>query len=264
MTDPSGTVFMVKTEDEARSGPREASMDRAPSELSSEIAISVLKAQTLSGQPDVMGYQTGLATLKNLDTLRFLPGAYADHLTSFGGAIADERHQTPITALIRAGATASFGTVREPCNFSGKFPDPTRMLANYLHGDSILEAYWKSVDMMTEGLLIGEPLARPFPLADAKLDGDTITLTANRHSRPYLQQRETIGSKGDEEGQIEVGLYAVQSGTPKYLAKFTISRSLKPGDEIGRLDLGPTDHSGLMLAIMPLSARAGAAVGGGG
>jgi len=254
MTDPAGTVFLVKTADTARSVPREPSMDRAPPELADEITISVTKAQTLSGKTDVMGYQTGLPILRELDTLHFLPGAYADHLTSFGGAIADERHQTPITALIKAGATASFGTVREPCNFPGKFPDPTRLLANYLHGDSILEAYWKSVDMMTEGLLIGEPLARPFPLADAKFDGDTLTLRANRHSRPYLEPREAIRTKGNQDSEVRFALYAVESGTPKFLAEFLAPGTMKPGDEIGRLDLPSGDHTRIMLAIIPLSA----------
>jgi len=255
MTDPQGTVFLVKTADKARSGPREASIDRASAELGSEVAISVVKAQTLEGRADVLGYQTGLAVLKDLDTLGFRPGAYADHLTSFGGAIADERHQTPITALIKAGATAAFGTVREPCNFPGKFPDPLRVLSNYLHGDSILEAYWKSIDMMTEGLLVGEPLARPFPVVDAKLEGAAVKLIANRHSLSYLEEREAIGSSDAGKGTVRFALYAVESGTPKFLAKFSYARSMKPGDIIGRLDLGSGDHAGIMLAIMPLAAE---------
>lgn len=264
MTDPEGTVFLVKTGDKARSGPREASMDRTSAELANEVAISVVKAQTLSGKTDVLAYQTGLAVLKDLETLRFRPGAYADHLTSYGGAIADERHQTPITALIRAGATASFGTVREPCNFPGKFPDPVRVLSNYLRGDSILEAYWKSIDMMTEGLLVGEPLARPFPVADAKLKGSTVTLIANRHSRSYLEEREAIGNKDGGEGIVQFGLYAVESGTPQFLAEFSYARSMKPGDEIGQVNLGPSNHSKIMLAIMPLPTGAGPRPGNGG
>jgi len=31
-----------------------------------------------------------------------------------------------------------------------------------LDGDTVLEAYWKSVEMPGQGLFIGEPLARPF------------------------------------------------------------------------------------------------------
>lgn len=264
LTDPAGTVFLVKTADRARSGPREPSMDKAAIELSTEVAISIVSAQTLSGRTNVIGYQTGLAILKDLDTLHFLPGAYADHLTSFGGAIADERHQTPVTALIKAGATASFGTVREPCNLPEKFPDPARLLFNYLRGDSILEAYWKSVDMMTEGLLIGEPLARPFPVIDARLDGDAVTLKANRHSGPFFEGGEIISSVNGEAGSRRFGLYAVESGTPRFLAEFSYSHSSKPGDEIGRLVLRHGNHKRTMLAIMALTNSPHLPAGGGG
>jgi len=251
MTDPAGTVYLLKTSDKARSRPREASMDRALNEFSDEIAVSVLKAQTLSGKSDVLGLQTGLAVLKDLQTLKFLPGAYADHLTSFGGAIGENRHQTTVGALIKAGATASYGTVREPCNFAGKFPDPMRVLTNYLRGDSILEAYWKSVETLTEGLLVGEPLSRPFPLADASLRDGVITLLANRHSAAYLERRENVGTDRNDIADLRVGLYAVESGKPILLTELSVSRTLRPGDEIGSFDLGHGEHKGLILALLP-------------
>jgi hypothetical protein len=64
---------------------------------------------------------------------------------------------------LRYGATASYGTVSEPCNHPGKFPSPSVFLNHYLHGETLLEAYWKSVAMPGQGLFIGEPLARPYP-----------------------------------------------------------------------------------------------------
>jgi hypothetical protein len=36
------------------------------------------------------------------------------------------------------------------------------LLKHYLRGDTLLEAYWKSVEMPGQGLFIGEPLARPY------------------------------------------------------------------------------------------------------
>jgi hypothetical protein len=33
---------------------------------------------------------------------------------------------------------------------------------HYLRGETLLEAYWKSVAMPGQGLFIGEPLARPY------------------------------------------------------------------------------------------------------
>ena len=73
-------------------------------------------------------------------------------------------HTGQMAALewLRQGATASYGTVSEPCNHLGKFPSPAVFLDHYLRGDSILEAYWKSVAMPGQGLFIGEPLAAPY------------------------------------------------------------------------------------------------------
>jgi uncharacterized protein (TIGR03790 family) len=65
---------------------------------------------------------------------------------------------------LEAGATGSYGTVVEPCNFTQKFPHPGVLMAHYLDGDTLIEAYWKSVLMPGQGIFIGEPLARPFGL----------------------------------------------------------------------------------------------------
>jgi uncharacterized protein (TIGR03790 family) len=63
---------------------------------------------------------------------------------------------------IAQGATASYGSVSEPCNILAKFPNLRVLFEHYTHGETALEAYWKSVAMPGQGLFIGEPLARPF------------------------------------------------------------------------------------------------------
>jgi uncharacterized protein (TIGR03790 family) len=63
---------------------------------------------------------------------------------------------------LEAGATGSYGAVVEPCNLTQKFPNPALVAANYLNGDTLIEAYWKSVAMPGQGVFIGEPLATPF------------------------------------------------------------------------------------------------------
>lgn len=254
-SDPQGDIFLVKTNDAARSHPREESMDRARAMVGEEIAVIVTKAQTLSTKTDVMGFQTGLPVLKDLGSLKFRPGAFADHLTSFGGAIGDKTTQTPITELIRAGATASYGTVREPCNFPEKFPDPERLLINYLHGDSIIEAYWKSISMTTEGLLIGEPLARPFPVVTADLNGKHLTLKVNRHTQSFIWEAQ--GYLSDNPSQqnapksTAVGIYDVTNGHPKLLGEFPIAADMKEGTLIGSLDISQPPKMDLILGILP-------------
>jgi hypothetical protein len=63
---------------------------------------------------------------------------------------------------LEAGATASYGTVVEPCNFLEKFPNPGIVIRRYLQGETLIEAYWKSVAWPGQGIFIGAPLARPF------------------------------------------------------------------------------------------------------
>jgi hypothetical protein len=99
--------------------------------------------------------------LKVMKTNTFLPGAIADHLTSFGGKLTDS-NQTSAIEWLQAGATGSYGTAIEPCNFLQKFPNPLIAMTMYLRGGTLIEAYWKSVLMPGQGVFIGEPLAAPY------------------------------------------------------------------------------------------------------
>jgi len=126
-----------------------------------KLTIHNQKADVLEGARDIMVYQTGMARVDKLDTLAFQPGALADHLTSFGGDLYGTMQMSSLRWL-EAGATASYGTVSEPCNYWQKFPHPAVLLRHYLNGDSALEAYWKSVSWPAQGVFIGEPLAAPY------------------------------------------------------------------------------------------------------
>ncbi|MEI7536465.1 MAG: TIGR03790 family protein, partial [Comamonadaceae bacterium] len=92
----------------------------------------------------------------------FRPGAMADSLTSTGGYLPGGNGQMPITAWLDAGATASYGTVEEPCNYTQKFSKASVLIDQYYRGATLIEAYWKSVQWPGQGLFIGEPLAQPF------------------------------------------------------------------------------------------------------
>lgn len=159
-TNPPGSAYFVLTKDRARN-------TRAPRfHLAAELFgrwqhSEVLRADALRNRDDVMFYFIGAKRVEGLDTLRFRPGAVADHLTSAGGVL-DGDKQMNVLAWIAAGATGSYGTVVEPCNYPQKFPDPALVMARYLNGDTLLEAYWKSVQWPGQGVFVGEPLARPF------------------------------------------------------------------------------------------------------
>jgi len=107
-------------------------------------------------------YQTGLLRMEAPATIPWLPGALADHLTSFGGVLRGSGDQMSAMDWLDAGATASYGTVSEPCNHVQKFPHSQVLLARYLQGATALEAYWSSVAWPAQGVFIGEPLAAPF------------------------------------------------------------------------------------------------------
>ncbi|WP_229482867.1 TIGR03790 family protein [Massilia horti] len=120
-----------------------------------------LASDALENVHDIIIYQTGMAQVAKLETLGFVPGALADHLTSLGGDLLGEGQMSSLRWL-EAGATASYGSVSEPCNYWQKFPNPAVLLKHYVQGDSAIEAYWKSVAWPTQGLFIGEPLAAPY------------------------------------------------------------------------------------------------------
>jgi uncharacterized protein (TIGR03790 family) len=112
--------------------------------------------------PRVVLYQTGAVRVNAPLAIDWVPGALADHLTSFGGQLFEPHGQMTVLDWLDAGATASYGTVSEPCNHVQKFPHPQVLLLNYVQGSSALEAYWRSLAWPGQGLFVGEPLAAPF------------------------------------------------------------------------------------------------------
>jgi uncharacterized protein (TIGR03790 family) len=115
----------------------------------------------IENQAGVLFYFTGLAAVGNIDTNTYHPGAVADHLTSFGGSLPDSS-QMSILEWLQAGVTASYGTAAEPCSYTAKFPQVSTLIQHYFRGESVVEAYWKSVHWPGEGNFVGEPLARPW------------------------------------------------------------------------------------------------------
>jgi uncharacterized protein (TIGR03790 family) len=158
-TFPSGTAYLLSTSDRARNT-RAARYDLVE-KLGLPLRVQRLDADQLRDRQDVLFYFTGVGVVGGLETLHFLPGAVADHLTSSGGVLTGHEQMSALRWL-EAGATGSYGTVAEPCNFPMKFPFPALLIARYMRGETLIEAYWKSVAWPGQGLFIGEPLAAPF------------------------------------------------------------------------------------------------------
>ena len=161
-TYPQGTAYLLSTSDKARNT-RSTLFNQVASIAAGLINIEVRKEDSLVGRADVLFYFTGAASVSGLETLHFIPGAIADHLTSFGGQLTDSGQMSALRWL-EAGATGSYGAVVEPCNFPQKFPHPAVVIGRYLRGETLIESYWKSVAWPGQGAFIGEPLAAPYRL----------------------------------------------------------------------------------------------------
>ena len=157
---PRGTGYLVSTGDKARNV-RALSYPTILQYLGEKLSLQVVYADGIRNRADVLFYFTGIVKVNGLETVRFLPGAIADHLTSSGGQLTDSDQMSSLRWL-EAGATGSYGAVVEPCNLSEKFPSPGIVIKHYLQGETLIEAYWKGVAMPGEGIFIGEPLAKPF------------------------------------------------------------------------------------------------------
>ncbi len=157
---PEGSGFLLKTTDTARSS-RAVFFPEIASAFNGIFPVNYLEKNFIEGQQDVMFYFTGLRYVQKIETNKFLPGAIADHHTSAGGVLKNS-YQMSILEWIKDGVTGSYGAVVEPCNFPEKFSNPGVLMEYYLRGNSLIEAYWKSVEEPGQGVFIGEPLAKPF------------------------------------------------------------------------------------------------------
>lgn len=157
---PIGTGYLVSTSDRKRNV-RAESFDGTRRRLIGGYRVERVDADVLEGKPDVMFLFTGAQHVKGIRRNVYLDGAVADHLTSLGGMLTDSP-QTSALEWLSAGATGSYGNTVEPCNYRAKFPDVPVVMGRYLGGETLIEAYWKSVLMPGQGVFIGDPLARPF------------------------------------------------------------------------------------------------------
>jgi uncharacterized protein (TIGR03790 family) len=154
---PPGRAYLVETDDAARNV-RAAGYADAKIMVAGRVPVEIVHTPGLKDRDDVLFYFIGARTVPDLETNHFVPGAVADHLTSTGGNLLGFSQMSSLRWL-EAGATGSYGTVVEPCNFTGKFPNVGLLMRRYLNGETLIEAYWKSVAMPGQGIFIGEPLA---------------------------------------------------------------------------------------------------------
>jgi len=163
-TFPPQTVLLVKTTDTTRNV-RFTAFDNAIFNTRLRGNYSMQRIATTgyggpSGYSNLLGFQTGAYDF-GVDPNTFVPGAVADNLTSFGGQIFEDSGQANILSFLAGGASGTFGTVIEPCNYLQKFPDSQDYFYQ-ARGFSLAECYYMSVTNPYQGLVMGEPLSAPF------------------------------------------------------------------------------------------------------
>lgn len=159
-TRPIGSAYLLRTSDKQRNV-REVFYQSVQKGFNKTLIVEDIKADAIKHKMDVMFYFTGLSKVKWVNKNTYLPGAVADHLTSTGGQLFNG-YQMSVLDWVDAGVTGTYGTVVEPCNFVKKFPNPYILILKYLSGETLLESYWKSVQMPGQGVYVGDPLAAPY------------------------------------------------------------------------------------------------------
>lgn len=194
---PEGTGYLVKTADKNRNT-RSYVYERLVQYTKGWFQFELVNANFIINKPNILFYFTGAIRVPYISKNTFLPGAIADHLTSAEGVLAGSDQMSSLE-WISAGATGSFGTVVEPCNYPQKFPNPGIVASQYLQGATLIEAYWKSVEMPGQGLFIGEPLAKPFAGYEIETNEDRL------HIQTYVLKpgKYTIDAAKEYEGPYE-------------------------------------------------------------
>ncbi len=174
-TFPTQMVWLAKSSDTARNV-RYLEFDNTifDARVTGDLLIQRTNSDSPYGLTNLLGYQTGLAGFNLLSNM-FVPGAIADSLTSYAGLIFEYSGQTSLLVFLNAGASGSYGTVTEPCNWLQKFPSPQDYFYQ-VRGFNLAEGYYQSLVNPYQGLMVGEPLAAPFARPPT---GTWVNLPAN-------------------------------------------------------------------------------------
>jgi len=168
-TRPAGAIYFEDNGD-IRSTSRDQEWPTTEAQLTARGIAWVYEDNTPGATPqnrsNVSGAVCGatVTTLPNGST--YLPGSWADNLTSFGCDFADTG-QTKATVFITSGAAATAGSVVEPYVPNEYPPPPPRFTNSSIYtfiadGSTLGEAFAKSVPAPDTQMLLGDILAQPY------------------------------------------------------------------------------------------------------
>jgi hypothetical protein len=159
---PAGRFFFMNNASDPARNVRQPSYALVISDMTAAGADALqVDGRLPASPPTALGIMTGFSSADIVGAaFTFADGAFADHLTSFAGALAGTG-QSELSEWIRKGASGSAGAVEEPCNYPGKFPHP-RLHHFYWHGASLGESYLRSAQYLPfQIMLYGDPICSP-------------------------------------------------------------------------------------------------------
>ena len=176
-THPAGAVY-VENNGDVRSYTRSAEWSQTKSQLATRSLTYTAYAPTVTslsytyennlpggspqGRSNIMGAVCGLAGLSLPNGSTYMPGSWADNLTSYGCDFADPSwDQTKATCFIAAGAAGTTGSVTEPYAIATRFTNSS--IYTFIDDGSTLgEAFAKSVAAPDIQMPLGDMLAQPY------------------------------------------------------------------------------------------------------
>ncbi len=158
-TQPTGTVYYVVSDD-IRSKARLWQFASAAEGLR-RMGVNALVTNSFpQAATDIIGIMSGVPVVNPAAVGGYLPGAMAEHLTSFAATF-DHPTQTKLSRWIAAGASGSAGTVCEPMSYWSKFPH-ARFFNHYRMGCTMIESFYQAIRCPLQLMLVGDPLTAPW------------------------------------------------------------------------------------------------------
>ncbi|MFK7738037.1 MAG: hypothetical protein AB8B50_18560 [Pirellulaceae bacterium] len=183
-THPTGTFYFSLTKDVRTTTRRDGFISAIDALKEMGFGAEFIKSKLPQGKTDILGLQIGTPSFNWASSKsKFVPGAIADNLTSFGGVMTSSS-QTKLSEFMRNGAVGSSGTVTEPYAIQAKFPLPM-LYVHYARGASLAEAFYQSVSGPYQLLIVGDPLCQPFSNAP-RIEASSELLTTKEDGRISL------------------------------------------------------------------------------
>ncbi len=158
-----GAKIYFEDNGNVRSTTRDGEWPATESQLTARGIPSVYEDNTSGATPldrnNVLGAVCGLDTLTLPNGSTYLPGSWADNLTSYGCDFS--QGQTKATAFIAAGAAGTTGSVVEPYAIADRFTNSS-IYTFIADGSTLGEAFAKSVASPDVQMPLGDMLAQPF------------------------------------------------------------------------------------------------------